>query len=140
MPTYDELTLPLAVDLAFLNPYDFFSLRTSAASVEVMQVPDRLNVFLNVHRPLRDGEHRWLVDRGWREPHRGVPNWSREVPWPLSAETARELAGHLVQATQVFVAPDIAGLEYDARNYDTWEPIDLPSLRGLRRAADARQP
>lgn len=139
MPTYDELIEPLAVDLAYLNPYDFLSLRTSAAAVEVMQVPDRLNVYLSVHRPVSDAEHRWLVDRGWREPHPTVPNWSREEPWPLRAATARELARHLVEATRAFVAPDIVGLEYDARNYDTWERIDPPSLRGLRRAVDTGQ-
>lgn len=138
MVTYDELVDRLAVDLAYLDVRDFVSLLGNDRAVQVIQEPDGQHAEL-LAGPLEPAEQEALRRAGWQlggTPKR--PIWTVDVPWPLTAETARGLAERIVDAARTLIAPDIDNLEYDARNYNTWDPVDLPSLGSLRRAPSQR--
>jgi hypothetical protein len=138
MVTYDELVDRLAVDLAYLDVRDFVSLLGNDRAVQVIQEPDGQHAEL-LAGPLEPAEQEALRRAGWQlggTPKR--PIWTVDVPWPLTAEAARRLAERIVDAARTLLAPDIDNLEYDARNYNTWDPVDLPSLRDLRRAPSPR--
>lgn len=135
MVTYDELVDRLAVDLAYLDVRDFISLLGNDRAVQVIQEPDGQHAELLAGGPLEPAEQEALRQAGWRlggTPKR--PIWTVDVPWPLTAAAARGLAQRIVDAARTLLAPNIDELEYDARNYNTWEPVDLPSLGSFRRA------
>ena len=138
MVTYDELAERLAPDLAFLKILDFINLRAQGGYVQVIQDPDSLTAELMVNRPITDDERRWLIESGWQPPHPGQPTWLRVAAWPPTSATARELSFAMVNALRYFTSADISDIQYDARNYDTWEPIEPRSLSTLRRAPDRR--
>ena len=138
MVTYDELVDRLAVDLAYLDVRDFVSLLGNDRAVQVIQEPDGQHAEL-LAGPLEPAEQEALRRAGWQlggTPKR--PIWTVDVPWPPTADSARGLAERIVDAARTLLAPDIDSLEYDARNYNTWDPVDLPSLRDLRRAPSPR--
>lgn len=138
MVTYDELVDRLAVDLAYLDVRDFVSLLGNDRAVQVIQEPDGQHAEL-LAGPLEPAEQEALRRAGWQLGGTAKrPIWTVDVPWPLTADTARALAGRIVDAARTLLAPDIDNLEYDARNYNTWDPVDLPSLRSLRRAPSPR--
>lgn len=140
MISYEELAERLALDLAFLKIDDFITLRANNSLVQVIQNKNTLTAELATGWPVTDDERQSLVSNGWQEPHRGQPTWLRHTPWPLTAGTARELASSMVNVARTFVSPDLAQVEYDARNYNTWEPIHPPSLEDLHRMPDPASP
>ncbi|WP_213454329.1 TY-Chap domain-containing protein [Rhizomonospora bruguierae] len=125
---------PLALDLAYLRLSDFVTLYANGAYVQVIQNPLSLRAELKTRGPITEDQGRALVHAGWREPQRGEPVWVRDANWPLRADAARQLAHRIIDAARAFVAPDIAQVKYNARNYDTWEPIEPVSLAALRRS------
>lgn len=133
MISYEELAERLALDLAFLRIGDFITLRASGSLVQVIQNTDSLTAELSANRSITDDEWQLLAGAGWQEPHRGRPMWLRHTPWPLTANSARELASGMIDVARAFVSPGVTQITYDARNYDIWEPIHPPSLDGLRR-------
>ncbi|HEY7225056.1 MAG TPA: hypothetical protein VH561_15895 [Micromonosporaceae bacterium] len=140
MIAFEELAQRLAPDLAFLRVGDFFNLRARGAMVQLLQNRDELRAEFMPSRPLSDEETRWLSTAGWDAPRRGRRTWLHSYAWPLTAAAARDLAWNLAVAARSFVAVDIAGFEYDARNYDTWEPITVSALADLPRVADDNEP
>lgn len=136
MASFGDLVEPLAADLAFLNPREFIIFRSGAGFVQVIQHRRELHAEVRIGQPIRPDERAFLVRRGWEDPVAGRPTWLLRVDWPLSAEAARRLAVTLVDLMRSYVAEEIQDIEYVARNYDTWESIDLGSLRDLRRADD----